>query len=188
MQVLLWWHYETFHLNQKFIFKLQKNSLILTQKNTCRGGLRALSNMPKLWSSLKPLALAQNNNNNKNKIDLIICQDSEFACYLMLALLIVNLFQPLVAGNRNCPGKYRFLKFKYSQMITWKQAQSMENTRARAHTWLLEKQKWGTYSKSKDMKRFITDVIKHCIWTNDLNKDLNKFITFHWVSDFNWLK
>ena len=33
----------------------------------------------------------------------------------MLALLIVNLFQPLVAGNVNGSGKHRFLKFKHSQ-------------------------------------------------------------------------
>ena len=38
--------------------------------------------------------------------------------HLMLTLLIVNLFQPLVAGNEKCSGKYRFLKFKYSQIIT----------------------------------------------------------------------
>ena len=52
--------------------------------------------------------------------------DSEIAYYVMLALLIVNLSQPLVAGNESCSGKSRFLKCKYSQMITWKQAQSLK--------------------------------------------------------------
>ena len=48
--------------------ELYGNSLILTQKNTCRGGLRALSNMPKLWIILKPLKpLAQNSNNIKKE-------------------------------------------------------------------------------------------------------------------------
>ena len=41
------------------------NSQIMTQKNTYKGGLRDLPNMPKLWISLKPLALAQNSNNIK---------------------------------------------------------------------------------------------------------------------------
>ena len=41
------------------------NSQVMTQKNTYEGGLRDLSNMPKLWISLKPLALAQNSNNTK---------------------------------------------------------------------------------------------------------------------------
>ena len=43
------------------------NSQIMTQKNTYKGGLRDLPNMPKLWISLKPLALAQNSNNIKKK-------------------------------------------------------------------------------------------------------------------------
>ena len=38
----------------------------------------------------------------------------------------MNLVQSLVAGNANCAGKYRFLKFRYSQMITSKQVQSFE--------------------------------------------------------------
>ena len=38
---------------------------MLTQKNTCRGGLRALPNMSKLLISLKSLVLAQNSNNIK---------------------------------------------------------------------------------------------------------------------------
>ena len=33
----------------------------------------------------------------------------------------------------------------------------------KSNKWLLTKQKWGTYSKSQDMKRFIIDVIIHCI-------------------------
>ena len=51
---------------------------------------------------------------------------SGFYSSLLLALLIVNLFQPLVAGSVDCSGKDRFLEFKYLQMITWKQAQSMK--------------------------------------------------------------
>ena len=94
------------------------NSQIMNQKNTYKGGLRDLPNMPKLRISLKPLALAQNSNNFKKKTDLNTCQDSTIAYYLVLALLMVNLFQPLVAGNVNCSGKYRFLDFKYLQMIT----------------------------------------------------------------------
>ena len=43
---------------------------------------------------------------------------SRFYNSLLLALLIVNFFEPLVAGNVNCSGKYRFLEFKYLQMIT----------------------------------------------------------------------
>ena len=62
----------------------------------------------------------------QNKIDLNKWHDSEIAYFLILALLIVNLFQPLVTGNENCSGKYRFLKFKYSQMITWTQAKSLK--------------------------------------------------------------
>ena len=50
------------YLNSKY-----GNSLIMTQKNTCRGGLRDLPNMPKLWISLKSLALAQNSNNIKKE-------------------------------------------------------------------------------------------------------------------------
>ena len=38
-----------------------------------------------------------------------------------------------------------------------------KNTHGRAH--MLRKQKWGTYSKSQYMKRFITDAVKHCILT-----------------------
>ena len=51
-------------------------------------------------------------------------QDSEIAYFLILASLIENLFQPLVAGNENCAGKYRFLKFNYPQMITRKQVKT----------------------------------------------------------------
>ena len=68
VQFLLWLYYETFHLNQNSYLGYRKNygnSLMLTQKNTCRGGLRALSNMSKLLISLKSLVLAQNSNNIK---------------------------------------------------------------------------------------------------------------------------
>ena len=64
--IFLWWLYETFYLNQKFVFKYSIWELTdLDQKNLCRGGLRELPNMPKLWISLKPLALTQNSNNIK---------------------------------------------------------------------------------------------------------------------------
>ena len=52
------------------------------------------------------------------KFDLNKCQNSRIAYYLMLALLIVNLLQPLVAGSVNYSEK--------SQMITWNQLQSLE--------------------------------------------------------------
>ena len=41
------------------------NLQIMSHKNTYKGGLRDLPNMPKLRLSLKPLALAQNSNNIK---------------------------------------------------------------------------------------------------------------------------
>ena len=37
----------------------------MTQKNKYKGGLRDRPNIPKLWMSLKPLALAQSSNNIK---------------------------------------------------------------------------------------------------------------------------
>ena len=149
----------------------------------------------------------------------------------------MNLVQSLVAGNANCAGKYRFLKFRYSQMITSKQVQSFEKhscynygqnlisfgnsrgnsqipclliittlrfTSSKKNIWLSIKksqnivhdcrayiwnraraQKWGTYSKSQDMKKITTEAVEHLIWTNDLKKDLNKFIMFHCLSDLN---
>ena len=54
-----------------------------------------------------------------------------------------------------------------------------KNTRARAHIWLLTKQNRGTYTKSQDLKNFILDTI-----ILQLNKNLNKFIMFHCVSDY----
>ena len=51
----------------------------MTQKNTYNGGLRDLPNMPKLWISLKPLAIAQYSNNIKKTPDLNTCLDSTIA-------------------------------------------------------------------------------------------------------------
>ena len=81
---------------------------------------------PKLRISLKLLALAQNSNSVKENSNLSTCQDSRIAFSLRIALQIVNFFQPLVAGNVSYSGKYRFLKFKYLQMSTYKQTQFME--------------------------------------------------------------
>ena len=60
----------------------------------------------------------QQNNNNSNKIRPKYM--SRFWNPLLpdASGLIVKLFQPLLADNENCFGKYSFLKFKYSQMIT----------------------------------------------------------------------
>ena len=53
------------YIENPFLNSQYRNSQIMTQKNTCKGGLRDLPKMPKLWISLKPLALAQNSNNIK---------------------------------------------------------------------------------------------------------------------------
>ena len=63
-------------------------------------------------------------------------------------------------------------------MTTWKTGLGKTGC-ARAHIWLLTKQNRGTYTKSQDMKRFVIDTI-----ILQLNKDLNKFTTFHCVSDY----
>ena len=137
----------------------------LTQKNTWRGGLRALPNMSKLWISLKPLALAQNSNKNK-KFDLSTCHDSGIAYYMMLALLIVNLFKLLLASNANCSGKKMFLKFKYSQMITWKQAQSLEKYPCYSSYLIANKTKMKNLLKVTRYKK----VHNRCNQTLHLNK------------------
>ena len=94
------------------------NMITRSSTNIFKGGLRDRPNMPKRWISLKPLALAQNSSNIKKNPDLNTCEDSATSYYLVLALLQVNLFQPLVAGNVDCSEKYRFLEFKYLKMIT----------------------------------------------------------------------
>ena len=58
------------YIKSPFLNSQYGNSQIMFQKNTYKGGLREgglrdLPNMPKLWISLKPLALAQNSNNIK---------------------------------------------------------------------------------------------------------------------------
>ena len=99
--IFLWWHYETFHLNKKFIFKLEKNYM-----GTCWYWLRKIyveadwepcqtcQNYELVWNRWF-LSTNSNNIKKKKKIDLNTCQDSIIAYYLMLALLIVNLFQSL---------------------------------------------------------------------------------------------
>ena len=53
------------YIENPFLNSQYGNSQRMTQKNTYKGGLRDLRNMPKLWISLKRLALAQSSNNIK---------------------------------------------------------------------------------------------------------------------------
>ena len=152
--------------------ELYGNSLILTQKNTCRGRLRALPNMSKLWNSLKPLALAQ----NKKK-------STGFWNRLFLDASVTNreIFQSFVAGNENCSGKYRLLKFKYSQMITWKQTQSLDKYPCKTSHLITGKTKMSNLLKVTRFEK----AHNRCNYTLHLTRVLNKFITFHCVSELN---
>ena len=61
------------YIKNPYLNSQYENSQKMTQKNTYKGGLRDLPNMPKLWISLKPLALAQNSNNQcKNQFQSVL--------------------------------------------------------------------------------------------------------------------
>ena len=135
VQYFLWWFYETFHLNQKFIFKLQKNTLILNQKNTCRDGLRAINGL-----------LTKQNRGTYTK-----SQDMKM---FIIDTIILQLNKDLnIFITFHCISDYD------------------------------RKQNIGTYTKSQDMKRFIINAIIHCNWTR-IRTNLLRF-TLHCVSDYN---